>query len=75
MLIEKYQAQPSLNEDTAPGPIAYTEQELIETVLNAERRGFQLEEVFIDKYKKINNFSDNKNTERIVDYLKTEKII
>nr|UKS68310.1 teichoic acid biosynthesis protein [Lactococcus garvieae] len=75
MLIEKYQAQPSLNEDTAPGPIAYTEQELIETVLNAERRGFQLEEAFIDKYKKINNFSDNKNTERIVDYLKTEKII
>lgn len=75
MLIEKYQAKPSLDEETAPGPVAYNEQELISIINNAEQKGYQLEEEFISKYKKINEFSDNKNTERIVNYLKLKKII
>lgn len=75
MLIEKYQAKPSLDEKTAPGPIAYNEQELIEHIFNAEKNEYKLEEIFENKYRKINNFSDNNNTERIINYLKTENII
>lgn len=75
MLIEKYQATPSLNEETAPGPIAYNEKELVNYVINAERNNFQLEQSFLKKYRRINKFSDNQNTGRIINYLKLQKII
>ncbi|WP_270784113.1 CDP-glycerol glycerophosphotransferase family protein [Enterococcus lactis] len=75
MLIEKYQAIPSLNEETAPGPIAYNEKDLIHYVINAEKNKFQLEQSFMEKYRKINKFSDNQNTERIIEYLRSQKII
>lgn len=75
LLIEKYRAEPSLNDETAPGPIAYDEQQLISDVLNAEKRNFELEPVYKWKYKQINQFSDNKNTDRIVNYLRSVSII
>lgn len=75
ILIDNYQAEPSLNSDTAPGPMAYNETQLINLVRKAEKNNFKLENKYKNKYRKINNFSDNENTVRIVNYLKSAKII
>lgn len=75
LLIDKYQAEPSLNKETAPGPVAYDESELVDLVKRAEKNEFELESTYKNKYRKINQFSDNNNTNRIVNYLKSEKII
>lgn len=75
LLIEKYQATPSLNENTAPGPIAYNEKELIKEIFAAEKNNYNLSTIYKKKYRLINSFSDNKNTERILAYLKSQKIV
>ncbi|MFC0302642.1 CDP-glycerol glycerophosphotransferase family protein [Virgibacillus soli] len=74
-LIESYRAIPPVNESNAPGPIAKSRDDLLRLVKNALDRDCQLEEEYREKYKKINEFHDNKNTERIISILQKEHIL
>ncbi|WP_407058475.1 hypothetical protein [Paracerasibacillus soli] len=48
---------------------------MLRLVKNALDRDCQLEEEYREKYKKINEFHDNKNTERIISILQKEHIL
>ncbi|WP_368245211.1 CDP-glycerol glycerophosphotransferase family protein [Clostridium tertium] len=74
-LISQYKAIPPINENNAPAPIAYNLYELVNIIKNAIDNNFELEDKYKRKYLKINEFSDRKNTKRIVDFLQNEKII
>lgn len=74
-LIENYKAIPPVNEDNAPGPVAKNAKELLQFVEKAIFMDYKLENHFKSKYLKINEFNDNKNTDRIIDYLKSSEII
>lgn len=74
-LIENYKAIPPVNDENAPGQIAYSKEALMKIVKNAINNDYQLEEDYLQKYRKINQFSDGKNTDRIVDYLISDNII
>lgn len=74
-LISNYKAIPPVDESNAPGPISYNTEELLELVKHAIKNNYVLEENYMEKYKKINEFSDGKNTKRIVEYLSDNHII
>lgn len=74
-LITKYQAVPPVNEENAPGPIAANTDELIKLVKKAIEKNYELEDEYKAKYKKINEFSDNQNTNRIIDFLLQDNIL
>lgn len=74
-LIEQYRAIPPVNDDNAPGAIAYTIDELMGTVKNAISRNYKIDEEIRYKYLQINSFEDRQNTARIIDYLKKGAIL
>ncbi|WP_057511727.1 CDP-glycerol glycerophosphotransferase family protein [Staphylococcus sp. NAM3COL9] len=74
-LIENYKAIPPINEQNAPGPVAENIDELYYFVKQAIERDCKLEQKYIDKYLKINEFSDGQNTKRIVKELEKIKIL
>lgn len=74
-LINQYKAIPPVNEDNAPGPVVYNVNELINAVQHAISKNYLLEDIFKEKYLKINIFNDNKNSERIVQFLQNDGII
>ncbi|WP_018708344.1 CDP-glycerol glycerophosphotransferase family protein [Siminovitchia fordii] len=74
-LIQNYKAIPPVNDGNAPGPIAYSSKELMNLVQKAIDQNYFLEKEYQEKYLKINEFNDRKNTERIVNFLKDENII
>ncbi|MGG4178491.1 CDP-glycerol glycerophosphotransferase family protein [Virgibacillus pantothenticus] len=74
-LIENYKAIPPVNEDNAPGPVAKSSKELLHYVKKAISMDYKLEDYFMKKYLKINEFNDDKNTDRIINYLYSSKIL
>lgn len=74
-LIENYKAVPPVNEMNAPGPVAKDVDTLITCVQNAIRNNYKLEEEYKIKYRQINEFNDNQNTERIIEELKKAHIL
>lgn len=74
-LIENYKAIPPVNEENAPGDIAYSIDELIKYVVNAIKNNYEITNEIKEKYLAINSFEDRKNTIRIVDYLEEHNII
>ncbi len=75
MLIEQYKAIPPVNENNAPGPIAYDAEQLVELAKHAISREYELEQNYKDRYKAINAFDDRKNTERILAFLQQDNIL
>lgn len=73
-LIEKYNALPPVNEKNAPGRIAYSEKELIKIIQEAIKKNFAIEEENLIKYRRINEFYDRKNSQRVIDILKKENL-
>lgn len=65
-LIKNYQAVPPINETNCDGYDVYSEKELIETVQKILKPGYKKPKEHIERYKKINEFDDNKNTERLL---------
>lgn len=62
-----------LNESNCFGDVCYTPEQLSEVIeknysINQDKR-------YVDRYRKIVEFNDNKNTERLVNYLKRDKLI
>lgn len=74
-LIENYKAIPPVNEENAPGAVANSPQELIAYVKEAIRTNYVIPPEMREKYRKINEFSDNQNTKRVVDILKKDEIL
>ena len=74
-LIENYKAIPPINEMNAPGPVAKDVDTLMNYVQKAIRNNYTLEKEYKIKYSKINEFNDNKNTERIINELKRSNIL
>ncbi|MBM7600175.1 CDP-glycerol glycerophosphotransferase (TagB/SpsB family) [Virgibacillus halotolerans] len=74
-LIDNYGATPPVNKNNAPGPVAYDTDQLINYVKNAISNEYLLESEYAKKYLDINQFNDNKNTERIVNYMIKDKIL
>lgn len=74
-LIENYKAIPPVNESNAPGPVAFDLDRLMYYVEKAIKNNYKHEKNYRKKYKKINEFDDNKNTQRIVEKLIEMKIL
>lgn len=74
-LIKNYQAIPPVNELNAPGEIAYSEDELLDLVFAAIKNDCKIEEKNLNKYRRINEFYDNNNTERVISILKKENVL
>ncbi|PNZ25007.1 hypothetical protein CD114_11710 [Mammaliicoccus sciuri] len=64
-----------MNEENTPGEIAYNEKELIEYVNKAIDKNYEINEDIKEKYIKINEFNDNKNTKRVIEELIAEKVL
>ena len=62
-----------LNEDNCFGDICYTSKQ-ISNVIEKNYLQYQ-EKKYVDRYRKIVEFNDNKNTERLINYLKRDKLI
>lgn len=62
-----------LNEENCFGDICYNPAQLSKVI---EKNYLQQQDKkYIDKYRKIVEFNDNRNTERLIDYLKKDKLI
>ena len=62
-----------LNEDNCFGDICYTPEQVSDVI---EKNYLQHQEKkYVDRYRKIVEFNDNKNTERLINYLKRDKLI
>ncbi|WP_323703198.1 CDP-glycerol glycerophosphotransferase family protein [Mammaliicoccus sp. Dog046] len=74
-LIENYKAIPPVNDNNAPGEIAYSAESLVNIVQKAIANNYKVPENIMHKYRQINEFQDNKNTDRIIDELKKLEIL
>lgn len=74
-LIEKYKAIPPVNVENAPGIIANSNEELIAAVKEAIENDYKIPEDIKIKYRRINEFSDNQNTARVVKILKQDQVL
>ena len=71
--MEQYGGHLMLNEDNAFGTICYSDNQLKE-IIRAQYDNNQ-KDIYIEKYREIVEFNDNKNTERLISFLKRDKII
>src|SRR5699024_3092929 len=74
-LIENYQAIPPVNDQNAPGKIAYSEEEIIKHVKSAIDKDFLIEDENLKKYRMINEFYDRQNSNRVINILKENNIL
>ncbi|MDU0452555.1 CDP-glycerol glycerophosphotransferase family protein [Staphylococcus chromogenes] len=74
-LINNYQAIPPVNDENAPGKIAYSEEELIKHVKSAIDNNFLIEDENLKKYRMINEFYDRQNSDRVINVLKKDNIL
>lgn len=74
-LIKHYGAQPVINDENAPAVIARTPEQLLDCVLHAIDINYKIEEENLERYRKINEFSDRKNTQRIIKVLKEDGVL
>ena len=74
-MIEKYQAIPPINENNCDGVPVYSCDELISEVKKAIKKNYKMDKKYEDRYKKINEYHDNKNGDRLVKELLKLKVI
>lgn len=74
-LIDKYKGVPHVTRENAPGLIADTPEELIKAVNYAIATDYKLTDDIVNKYRKINEFYDNNNTERVIEALYKDKVL
>ena len=71
--MEQYNGNLMLNDNNAFGPVCYKKEKLTQNVNDLYKQ--KQKEEYIKKYRKIVEFHDNKNTERLVECLQKDKII
>ena len=74
-LLEHYVGKPALTEETCDGVPVYSTDELIEEVKRAIEKNYKLDEKYEERYRKINEFHDGKNTERLINELIKLKVL
>lgn len=74
-LVKHYGAQPVINEENAPAVIARTPEQLLDCVFHAMDVDYKIEKENLERYRKINEFSDRKNTQRIIKILKEDHVL
>ena len=74
-LIENYKAIPPVNKENAPGAIAKSTKDLINEVKTAINNDYKIPSEFVEKYRRINEFHDNRNTERVIEILKENNVL
>lgn len=71
--MEQYNGHLMLNEDNVFGPVCYKSGDLTKAIKNIYLKEQSKDDVA--KYRKIVEFHDNKNTERLIEYLQKDKIL
>ena len=71
--MKEYESHLMLNDDNVFGDVAYKSKDIYELVKKNYNKPQQ--EKYKERYKKIVEFSDNKNTERLIKHLKDDKLI
>ena len=74
-LIENYQAIPPVNEENCDGVPVFSTEDLIKEVKIALEKNCKMDEFYEERYKKINEFSDGKNGDRLIEKLLELEII
>ncbi len=74
-LEENYRAKSALTQGNADGPAAYTDESLIDEVRKAIKRDYVMPPKYKKRYKRINEYNDGRNTNRLIAYLRRNKII
>ncbi len=74
-LIENYQAIPPVNEDNCDGVPVFSVDELMSEIKNAIANNYVMDPMYEERYKQINEYSDNKNSERLIKELRELEII
>lgn len=74
-LIKKYKAIPPINEKNCDGVPVFNVDDLIKEVKIAIENNYVLEEKYQNRYSKINEFNDNKNSERLIKELQNLNIL
>ncbi len=74
-LIEQYKAIPPINETNCDGVPVYSPEELVKEVQNAIDKNYIMDEKYEENYRKINEFHDGKNGERLINELIKLKIL
>lgn len=74
-LIENYRAIPPVNENNCDGVPVFSNADLIKEVKRAIAKNYKMDKKYEDRYKKINEFHDGKNGDRLIEELKKLNII
>ena len=71
--MEQYNGHLMLNDNNAFGPVCYDKNSLTDSIKDIYMK--KQKEEYVKKYREIVEFNDNKNTERLVEFLKNDKLI
>lgn len=74
-IIKNYGGTTPVNEQNAPGTIVYSENELVQTVKKIIANDYKIPDKVMENYKKINEFADNNNTQRVINELIKDKVL
>ncbi|MEJ7517617.1 CDP-glycerol glycerophosphotransferase family protein, partial [Staphylococcus pasteuri] len=74
-IIAKHGGTTPANRDNVPGVVADDEHELVALVQKAINTNYHLPEKVRHNYRQINEFNDNRNTERVIQELKNDKVL
>ena len=74
-LIEQYKAIPPINETNCDGVPVYSPKQLVDEVKKAINNNYVMEQKYEENYRKINEFHDGKNGDRLITELIKLKIL
>ncbi|MEJ4884983.1 CDP-glycerol glycerophosphotransferase family protein, partial [Enterococcus faecium] len=63
------------NSENAPGDVVYSEKDLVNLVKHIINNNYKIPSRIKRNYKKLNEFNDNQNTQRVVNILLEDNII
>ena len=68
-LIEQYKAIPAIDETNCDGVPVYSAEELVKETKNAISKNYVMDEVYEQRYRRINEFHDGQNGDRLIEEL------
>ncbi|MHB7920408.1 CDP-glycerol glycerophosphotransferase family protein [Staphylococcus hominis] len=74
-IIEKHGGTSPINSENAPGDVVYNEKDLVNLVKYIINNNYKIPSRIKENYKKLNEFNDNQNTQRVVNILLEDNII
>lgn len=74
-LIENYKAEPPINETNCDGVPVFSIEELMQEIKRADQNHYIMDSFHEENYKKINEFHDNKNGDRLIKALQELDIL